>query len=203
MNKKNIIKLIILLSICTSLTAESNVNFSGEIETRWGAGLPWTDSNSSAGRFLLGDTSLTGKLDAYYNNSSALAEGSVSYDAVKGNLNFSLKEIWFDYTLDSWGIRVGRQKTAWGKADGIDITNVICPSDMSSFSAMTSDDNKLAIDALRFSLTGNQFTADAFWIPFFTPASITLNAKKRSFTLERRICSKSFGIFFSTRRFFL
>ena len=178
MNKKNIIKLIILLSICTSLTAESNVNFSGEIETRWGAGLPWTDSNSSAGRFLLGDTSLTGKLDAYYNNSSALAEGSVSYDAVKGNLNFSLKEIWFDYTLDSWGIRVGRQKTAWGKADGIDITNVICPSDMSSFSAMTSDDNKLAIDALRFSLTGNQFTADAFWIPFFTPAPITLNAKK-------------------------
>ena len=174
MNKKTILKLFTTLTILSSLTAEGGIDFSGSLETRWGAGAPWTDSDSSAGRFLLGDTSFTGTIDAYYDNSSALAEGSVSYDAVTNTFNWSLDELWIDYTSSFWGIRIGRQKTAWGKADGIDITNVICPSDMSNFSAMTRDDSKLAIDAIRLSLTGNQFTADAYWIPFFTPSSLPL-----------------------------
>lgn len=173
--KKNLITFITLgLIAIVQLSAQGSVDFSGEIKTRWGAGAPWTDSDTSAGKFLLGDTSFTGNLDAYYDNSSALAEGSVSYDAVKNSFDWSLNELWLDYTSSFWGIRIGRQKTAWGKADGIDITNVICPSDMSSFSAMTSDDSKLAIDAIRLSLSGNQFTADAYWIPFFTPAVLPL-----------------------------
>jgi hypothetical protein len=46
---------------------------------------------------------------------------------------------------------------------------------MSSLAAMTGDDSKLAIDALRLSLNRNQFTADVYWIPFFTPASLPLD----------------------------
>ena len=166
------------------LTAEGGASFSGDIETLWGAAAPWTDSDTSAGRFTLGTTNFTGKLDAYYGNSSAYAEATFSYDATgalngtegSGNLgngfNLSLGEVWADYTESFWGIRIGRQKSAWGKADGIDITNVLCPSDMSSIAAMISDDSKLPVDAIRLSLSGNQFTADAYWIPFFTPAAL-------------------------------
>ena len=173
MKKTLLITLGILLT--TFLTAEGGVDFSGDVQTIWGAGAPWTDSDTSAGQLLLGTTSLSAKLDAYYDNSSALAEASLSYDAVSNKLDYSVDELWVDYTESFWGVRIGRQKTAWGKADGVDITNVVCPSDMSSFAAMTSDDSKLAIDAVRLSLTGNQFTADAFWIPFFTPAALPLN----------------------------
>lgn len=173
MKKTLLITLGILLT--TFLTAEGGVDFSGDVQTIWGAGAPWTDSDTSAGQLLLGTTSLSAKLDAYYDNSSALAEASLSYDAVSNKLDYSVDELWVDYTESFWGVRIGRQKTAWGKADGVDITNVVCPSDMSSFAAMTSDDSKLAIDAVRLSLTGNQFTADAFWIPFFTPAVLPLN----------------------------
>ena len=157
------------------LTAEGGVDFSGDVQTIWGAGAPWTDSDTSAGQLLLGTTSLSAKLDAYYDNSSALAEASLSYDAVSSKLDYSVDELWIDYTESFWGVRIGRQKTAWGKADGVDITNVVCPSDMSSFAAMTGDDSKLAVDAIRLSLSGNQFTADAFWIPFFTPAALPLD----------------------------
>ena len=175
--------LITLLGVLASslLAAEGGAQFSGDIETVWGAGAPWTDSDTSAGRFTLGTTNFTGKLDAYYGNSSAYAEATLSYDAVNtagGNLtegfDLSLGELWADYTESFWGIRIGRQKAAWGKADGIDITNVLCPSDMSSLAAMTGDDSKLAVDAIRLSLSGNQFTADAYWIPFFTPAALPL-----------------------------
>ena len=172
MNKRKIITIITALSIFTSLTAEGNVNFSGAVETIWGAGAPWTDSDTAVGRMTLGDTSFTGKLDSYYGNSSALAEGTVTYNAVSSSMDFLLSELWLDYTADFWGIRIGRQKTAWGKADGIDITNVICPKDLSGLSAIIKTDNKLAVDAVRLSLTGNQFTADAYWIPFFTPAKL-------------------------------
>ena len=158
-----------------SLTAEGNVDFSGNIETLWGAAAPWTDSDTSAGYFTLGTTTFTGTIDAYYDNSSALAEGSVTYDAVNNSLEYSVDELWLDYTESIWGLRIGRQKAAWGKADGIDITNVLCPSDMSSLAAMISDDSKLAVDAIRLSLSGNQFTADAYWMPFFTPAALPLD----------------------------
>ena len=186
---KKIVLISMLGALATSLlTAEGGAEFSGDIETLWGVGAPWTDSEKSAGRFTLGTTSFTGKLDAYYENSSAYAEATFSYDATgainggfsTGNLgngfDLSLGEAWLDYTDSFWGIRIGRQKAAWGKADGVDITNILCPSDMSSLTAMTGDDSKLAVDAIRLSLSENQFTADAYWIPFFTPAALPLES---------------------------
>ncbi|MBR6296314.1 MAG: hypothetical protein IKR40_07565 [Treponema sp.] len=178
--KKQILISTLALASLLPLAADGGIEFSSTLETQWGIGAPWTDSEDCAGRFSLGSTSLTGKLDAYYGNSSAFAELTFSHDALDGDffsdgLSISLGELWIDYTDSFWGVRVGRQKAAWGKADGIDITNVLCPSDMSSFSSMTSDDGKLAVDAIRLSLNGNSFTADAWWIPFFTPASLPLN----------------------------
>ena len=182
--KKILLITMLGVLVTAGLTAEGGAEFSGDIETIWGVGAPWTDSDTSAGRFTLGTTSFIGKLDAYYGNSSAYAEATFSYDATgalngtegSGNLgkgfDLSLGELWADYTESFWGVRIGRQKAAWGKADGIDIANVLCPSDMSSLAAMTGDDSKLAIDAVRLSLSGNQFTADAWWIPFFTPAAL-------------------------------
>ena len=173
--KKILLITILGLLAASGLAAQGGVDFSGDVQTIWGVGAPWTDSDTSAGQLQLGTTSVSAKLDAYYDNSSALAEGSVFYDAVSNKLDYSVDELWVDYTESFWGIRIGRQKVAWGKADGVDITNVICPDDMSSFSAMTGDDSKLPVDAVRLSLSGNLFTADAYWIPFFTPAALPLN----------------------------
>lgn len=165
--------LIALLFLLSPFLFADGVDFSGDVSTSWGAFAPWTNKNT-AGHFSLGNTNFTGKIDAWYGNSSALAEASVSYDALAKKIDFSLGELWVDYTESFWGVRIGRQKAAWGKADGIDITNVLCPSDMSSFSAMTGDDGKLAVDAIRLSFSGNSFTADAWWIPFFTPTALPL-----------------------------
>lgn len=188
--------LILLLIFALPLSAEGGVDFSGEIQTIWGVGISGTNNNTSAGRFLLGDTSFTGTLDAYYDKSSAFAEAAVSYDATANQLDWTVNELWLDYTSSFWGIRIGRQKTAWGKADGIDITNVICPTDISSFSSMVSDDSKLAIDALRLSFSGNQFTVDAYWIPFFTPSKLPLDEgnKLRKFIIpENTVYPMSLG----------
>ena len=180
--KKFFFSLILIIS-CTYLFSEG-VSFSGDIVTKWGVFAPWTD-DKTANDFSLGNTNFTGKVDTWYGNSSAFAQGSINYDALTNQINFSLSELWIDYSESNWGLRIGRQKVAWGKADGVDITNVICPSDMSSFSAMISDDSKLAVDAIRFSFTGNQFTADTYWIPFFTPMKLQSNQLSVLSSLEK------------------
>ncbi len=172
--KRILVTTIALLSSVTCLCAQGGVDFSGCVETTWGIAAPWTEENS-AGKFTLGTTSFTGTVDAYYENSSAYAQAALSYDATSNKLDLSLNEVYLDYSSSFWGIRIGRQKASWGKADGIDITNVLCPTNMKSFSSMISDNSQLAIDAIRFSISGNQFTADAYWIPFFTPAALPVD----------------------------
>ena len=170
---RKIIFISLILFFLTPFIFADGVEFSGDISTSWGVFAPWTKEDT-AGDFSLGNTDFTGKVDAWYGNSSALAVGSVNYDALANKIDFSLGELWLDYTSSFCGLRIGRQKAAWGKADGIDITNVLCPSDMSSLAAMTGDDSKLAVDAIRLSLSGNQFTVDFYWIPFFKAAELPL-----------------------------
>ena len=116
MKLKTIITALLFTAIIVPLAAQ-DVMFSGDVETSWGAGAPWTNSDSAAGRFTLGNTSFTGKIDAWMDNSSAYVEGSVGYDATcAGNsgfgadgLNLSLNEAWIDYTDSFWGIRIGKK----------------------------------------------------------------------------------------------
>ena len=177
--KRNLLLISVLLLISAGVYAEGGVTFSGDIETKWGVSCPWTNEDT-AGRFTMGETSFKGKLDAYYENSSAYAEGTFSYDVnqggnIAGGFNLALDELWADYSASFWGIRIGRQKIVWGKADGIDISNVVCPSDMSSLSAISNSLTKCAVDSIRLSLTGNLFTLDAYWIPFFMPAVLPMD----------------------------
>ncbi|MCR5612342.1 DUF1302 family protein [Treponema sp.] len=192
---------IVLVASAVPLSAEGGVDFSCDIETRWGAALPWTDTDSASGRFTIGDTSFKTKLDAYYGNTSAYAEATLSYDAARAlngaingsalsgggvtgsgagvnfgyGFNLNLGELWADYTSSFWGIRIGRQKTAWGKADGIDVTNIICPENMQSLAQMAIDKAKIAVDAVRVSFNVNSFAADIWWIPFVTSTALPID----------------------------
>ncbi|MBQ9206257.1 MAG: hypothetical protein IJ158_06035 [Treponema sp.] len=158
--KKNLL-ILFSLSFFVFPFFSQEIKFSGEVGTVWGMAV----RSENRGDFILGDTYVKGKLDAFYEKSSAYAEGKVGFDEVAGSAYYSLREIWLDYTSDFWGIRIGRQKTAWGKADGIDITNVICPHDYSSTIAIFNDEYR-AIDAARLSLNNGNFSLDAYVIPF-------------------------------------
>ena len=189
MKKTVLITILLVLATMFCFADELDVDFSMDAETKLGLRAPWTDPVVYDGRFTLADTSVTSKIGAYYGDFSGYAEFTYNY-CLAGTVNslfknkdkdtnttynsrtFSMNEFWADYSSSFWGIRLGRQKAAWGKADGIDITNVLCPSDMSSFAAMTGDNSTLGIDALRLSFNGDLFTADAWWIPIFTPATL-------------------------------
>lgn len=152
----------------------------------WGISVPGIET---AGNFNFGKTEFTGTLEVYQGNGTAFAEAAAGYDATTQELTFDMAEAYVDYSSSFWGFRIGAQKTAWGKADGIDITNSVFPKDST---LLFTEDTSLSINAARLSFSGSFFTIDGYWIPFFKgnklpleennplrkaliPASVTMN----------------------------
>ena len=179
-----------ILSLFPLSSQESD--FSGEAGSLWAASL----RSETCGDFILGDTYLKGKFQAFYGNSSACAEGRAGFDGTENTAYWKLNEIYIDYSEDFWAFRAGRQKAAWGKADGIDITNVICPKDYSSVSALFEDES-LAVDAARLGFNRGSVSADFYFIPVFTPASLPeeKTAGLSSITMpEKNIKNAEYGL---------
>lgn len=81
-----------------------------------------------------------------------------------------LHEGYLDYISDQWDMRIGRQIIIWGKADGIQITDIICPPDYTEFIARDLDEIRMPVDAVKFRLLGDTVNAEMIWIPFFKDA---------------------------------
>jgi len=165
--KKTTILLITTLFITTAFAQE--LNFSGDLSTMWGVTAP---STKNAGNFSIGKTDFTGTFEAYMGNGTVLAEGTIGYDAITNSFQYGINEAYIDYSDSFWGFRIGQQKAVWGKADGVNITNSVFPSDSTT---LFNDDSALAVTAARVSFSGSFFTVDAYWIPFFKGTELPLD----------------------------
>lgn len=158
--KKRVLLVVLLVLVVASGFAQE-INFSGELSSMWGVAAPWS---ANAGDFVVGATDFTGSLEVYQGNGTSFIEGNVNYNALNNQLDFDLGEAYIDYADSNWSFRIGNQKVVWGKADGINITNLVFPEDSTS---LFSDDSSLSVTAAKLSFSGNFFNIDALWIPFF------------------------------------
>lgn len=83
---------------------------------------------------------------------------------------FSLQEAWLDYVGNGWDIRLGRQIIIWGKADGVQITDLISPPDYTEYITRDLDEIRLPVTAAKFRLLGDVAVTEFIWIPFFKAA---------------------------------
>lgn len=165
--KKIFIIGIILAGVGMAASGQE-VNFSGDVSTLWGVSAPGTDPS---GKFTVGQTEFTGTLEVYQGDGTAFVEGTAGYNAVNNELKFDLSEAYVDYSTSFWGFRLGVQKVAWGKSDGVDITNSVFPKDSTS---LFNDDSSLAVNAARLSFNGSFFTIDGYWLPLFKGSKLPL-----------------------------
>ena len=105
---------------------------------------------------------------------SQSTNGSSAFVADDGTYALKLREAYIDWKGEMLALRIGRQIVSWGKADDIQITDVLNPRDESSFVASDYNESKLGIDAVRLSLLTEKTQIDAYWIPFFTPSILPL-----------------------------
>ena len=162
------------------------INFTGSFTSQVGIGLPHTHENK--GDFLLGQNIFDGTIKSYIDEATVVVNAQLVHDALgsqsangysalvsdDGSFALKLKEAYIDWKGEMLALRVGRQVVSWGKADDIQITDVICPKDEASFVASDYNESRLGIDAMRLSLLTEKVQVDAFFIPFFTPSILPL-----------------------------
>lgn len=83
---------------------------------------------------------------------------------------YDTHELWAEYVSDNWDLRVGRQIIIWGQADGIQITDIISPPDLSEYITQDLDEIRLPVDAARFRILGGSITTELIAVPVFRPA---------------------------------
>jgi len=184
--KINILKFISLCGFAAATSAlAQDIAFSGSLTSQAGVGLPNTHENK--GDFLLGQTIFDGSIKSYLDEASVVVNAQIIHDALgsqstngysafvsdDGTFALKLKEAYIDWKGEMLALRVGRQIVSWGKADDIQITDIICPKDLSYISA-DYNESRLGIDAVRLSLLTTKAQFDAFYIPFFTPSILPL-----------------------------
>jgi hypothetical protein len=149
-------------------------------------GLPNTHHNK--GDFLLGQTIFDGTIKSYLDEAMVYVNGQIVHDALgsqstngssvfiadDGTYALKLREAYIDWKGEMLALRVGRQIVSWGKADDIQITDVLNPRDETNVVASDYNESKLGIDAVRLSLLTEKTQVDAYWIPFFTPSILPL-----------------------------
>jgi hypothetical protein len=185
MNRRILSSAFVLLVLCSALFAQE-IDFRGNFITQAGVGLPNTHHNS--GDFIIGQTSFDSTFRVYTDETMLYVNTILLYDALAGqssngvsafvsdNNDFSLqlKEAYFDWRGEVLALRVGRQISAWGKADDVQIVDILCPQDASADYVNDYQDNRHGIDAVRLSYIGESTQTDFYWIPFFTPSTLPL-----------------------------
>lgn len=124
--------------------------------------------SSSPFDFMSSRTRVRGELERSFGNSKVAVSVNATYNALlKDETGLRLREAFFEHQEEHWGLRLGRQIVIWGAADGVRITDLISPMDMTEFLAQDYDDIRMPVNALRFSVFNESMKVEVVVLPVF------------------------------------
>ena len=109
------------------------------------------------------------RLDYGKGNVALYVNPVFDYNALDDNLDISLRQGYMDIYFDNFDLRIGKQQIIWGKADGVFITDVISPRDLSEFILPDFEEIRIGTNAIKFDYYLGNSTFEAVWIPTFQP----------------------------------
>lgn len=112
---------------------------------------------------------LEGDFDWVYGWISADLEKNCKLESETGA---DIHEFWLEHVGEGWDMRVGRQTIIWGRADGVQITDIICPPDYTESITRDLDEIRMPVDAAKFRLLGSSVDTELIWIPVFRAAKL-------------------------------
>lgn len=90
------------------------------------------------------------------------------YQYPKQDLDIGLREAYMDIFFNVVDIRIGKQQIIWGKADGVFITDIISPKDLSEFLLRDFDEIRMGITSVKLDYYQGSNTFEIVWAPIFT-----------------------------------
>ena len=85
------------------------------------------------------------------------------------SLDLRLRELYLDLYFNNFDLRIGKQQIVWGKADGVFITDVVSPLNLSEFLLPDFDEIRIGINAVKFDYYIGNNTFEVIWLPNFSP----------------------------------
>lgn len=155
-------KFVIIIFLLLGIVMAADKEFNGFVDTYHTMSFKNEQYNSSR-------TRMRGELYTYEGNASFF----VSFNAINNNVTeaskVDLREIYLEYIGNNWDARLGKQIIVWGKADGLRITDIICPGDYSEFIARDFDDIRIPVEVAKLRYMHDVTTFELLWLPFFEP----------------------------------
>lgn len=118
--------------------------------------------------FMASRSRFRGEFEKINGNSYFFASINALHNNVLPGLSkIQFREAYLEYTRDKWGFKAGRQIIIWGKADGLKITDVISPMDLTEFLAQDYDDIRMPVNGIVLSKFSKNWDLDLVCIPVF------------------------------------
>ena len=152
---------ILLVVLVMPVLANNDIEISGVLSSRFDLEF----SSTSINQFIDGalKLSITDEIE-----SDRFVKLEAEFSNQKEQL-IRLKEAFMDIYFESTDLRIGQQRIAWGKADGINPTDNFNPV---NYTRPFAEDNRIEIPALRLKHYYEDWIFDVVWVPFFIPAKL-------------------------------
>lgn len=85
------------------------------------------------------------------------------------DMEFGLREAYLDIYFNSVDLRIGKQQIIWGKADGVFITDIVSPKDLSEFLLRDFDEIRMGVTGVKANYYLGDNTFEIVWLPTFAP----------------------------------
>ncbi|MDH5399289.1 MAG: hypothetical protein OEX02_14155 [Cyclobacteriaceae bacterium] len=83
---------------------------------------------------------------------------------------FGVRELYMDFYSDKTDIRIGKQQIIWGQADGVFITDIVSPKNLTEFLLWDFNEIRMGVTAVKANFYPHpDHDFEAVWIPAFTP----------------------------------
>ena len=152
--------LFLWTSVVFSQENKTKFNFNGFVDTYHAV------RSKSPYDFMSSRTRFRGELKMLKGNSYFFTSFNAMYNSIlKSQTGIELREAFFEYTTSSWDLKAGRQIITWGVADGMRITDIISPMDMTEFLARDYDDIRIPVNAIRLRLLKPKMQFDLIYVP--------------------------------------
>ncbi|PID63322.1 MAG: hypothetical protein CR986_00030 [Ignavibacteriae bacterium] len=164
--------LILALLLPVLAFSQAEIQFNGFVDTYHAIQI------KKPNKFMSSRTRFRGELQKYYENSSIFVSFNLNQNSILKDRNgFELREAYLDYSEDNWGFRLGRQLIIWGAADGLRITDLVSPMDMTEFLARDYDDIRMPVEALKFNYFFDEIRCEFVFVPVFKGFILPNNPK--------------------------
>lgn len=122
--------------------------------------------SESPNDFMSSRNRLRTELEATKGKSYLFASLNSKYNSLlPEQTGIELREAFLQYTSDHWDLKAGRQIVIWGVSDGMRVTDIVSPMDMTEFLARDYDDIRIPVNALKLKYFNSKLSAEAIFIP--------------------------------------